>query len=312
MLRIYNHRSQVLGRSAKILISQPALSFVALFPRTNSDSDDLDCFVGERSLVDYLFPQSFKRYILFAGLVFCFSHLNADAQQRPADVRLRQPTVGLQGITIKGALTPSGCTPESVAEISRKQIVLRRIFFTSAGLGGAFQSRRDDSFLGSGDSVLVRGRPSIVAGRGPIGPVGQRSFVDKQVVSRALLTRADQDNLLFEFAPKRLTSREIQENLSGLPKPNLDGKAWISTAVIQRANSIGIENVDESRGSGIQVLHLAYFAELEDSTLQTLAGDPPAINQFAFVPRRYIQVLPSDSTRDVGRIPVLCIIDLPI
>lgn len=244
-----------------------------------------------------LFCQSFKNCIPFTTAILCFSNLNAFAQLRP-DFTQRQPAPRLQGIAIKGTLIPSGCNFQALEELSRKRIVLRRIFFTSAGLGGLVGGRRDNSFLGPGDRVLIS-RQSFRPGSPPVA----KSFPNQEVVSNALLTRSDQENLSFEFTPK-LATPTFQDS----SKPNIDGDAWISSAVIQRSDSPIRESVNEAQSSGIQVLHLAYYVALEDSTLQ--APSDIGVSQFAFVPRRYIQVLPTDTTRDIGQIPVLCIANL--
>ena len=246
-----------------------------------------------------LFCQSFKNCIPFTTAILCFNHLNAFAQLRP-DFTLRQPAPRLQGIAIKGTLKPSGCNSQALVEVSRKRIVLNRVFFTSAGLGGLVASRRDNSFLRSGDSVLIS-RQSFRPGSPPV----VKSFPNEEVVSNALLARSDQGNLSFVFTPK-LPTPTFQDSL----KPNIDGDAWVSSAIIQRSDSQVRESVNEAQGSGIQVLHLAYYVALEDSTLQAPSDLGPSVSQFAFVPRRYIQVLPTDTTRDVGRIPVLCIANI--
>lgn len=258
------------------------LTFVAHLRGKCSGLENSEFIDGISSMAASLFYQSFKNCIPFTTAILCFNHLNAFAQ--------------LQGITIKGTLSPSGCNPEALAEVSRKRIVLNRIFFTSAGLGGLVASRRDNSFLRSGDSVLIsrRGFPPV-----------SESFPNQVVVSNALLTLSDQGNLSFEFPPNR-----TRPTFQDLLKPNIDRAAWISVAGIQRADSQVRESVNEAQGSGIQVLHLAYYVTLEDSTLQAPSDLGPSVSQFAFVPRRYIQVLPTDTTRDVGRIPVLCIANI--
>jgi hypothetical protein len=275
------------------------LTFVAHLRGKCSGLENSEFIDGISSMAASLFCQSFKNCIPFTTAILCFNHLNAFAQLR-TDFVLPQPAPRLQGITIKGTLRPSGCNPEALAEVSRKRIVLNRIFFTSAGLGGLVASRRDNSFLRSGDSVLIS-RQSFRPGFPPVS----ESFPNQVVVSNALLTLSDQGNLSFEFPPNR-TRPTFQDSL----KPNIDGAAWISVAGIQRADSQVRESVNEAQGSGIQVLHLAYYVTLEDSTLQAPSDLGPSVSQFAFVPRRYIQVLPTDTTRDVGRIPVLCIANI--
>jgi hypothetical protein len=274
------------------------LTFVAHLRGKCSGLENSEFIDGIISMAASLFYQSFKNCIPFTTAILCFNHLNAFAQLRTNFVP-RLPAPRLQRITIKGTLRPSGCNPEALAEISRKRIVLNRIFFTSAGLGGLVASRRDNSFLRSGDRVLIS-RQSFSPGFPPVS----KSFRNQAVVSNALLTLSDQGNLSFEFPPNSTRPLIQDVNL------NIDGAAWISVADIQRADSQVRESVNEAQGSGIQVLHLAYYVTLEDSTLQAPSDLGPSVSQFAFVPRRYIQVLPTDTTRDVGRIPVLCIANI--